>query len=221
MPCFSHRSGEDMQLVVPIHEGPTRGRSAGRGVTAVSESRTGQGWPSGIHPRPHLSSLLRMRSSRAIIRVDVVRNTTSLDRPFRSRCQEMGFLAQSGMICQSPQGSTAIFSHLRRTSFLVDFCPRLHPEFNITNHGVLPSQWKSGAAWCLVAPEYTVQYSAIDMSLTIDSNRCAGLGPACFAGPGWRLPQARAPSRDFQGIGSSIQAGGSGRQWLEPSQASQ
>lgn len=32
-----------MQLAVPIHQASTRGRSAGRGVTAVSESRTGQG----------------------------------------------------------------------------------------------------------------------------------------------------------------------------------
>lgn len=38
----------------------------------------------------------------------------------------MGFLAQSGMIYQSPRGSTAIFSDLSRTSFLADICPWLH-----------------------------------------------------------------------------------------------
>lgn len=85
-----------------------------------------RGGPDAIHPGPHLSSLLRMCSSRAIIGVAVVRNTTSLERARCSRCQEMGFLANSGVICQSPRGSPAIFSDPDRTSFLADFCPRFH-----------------------------------------------------------------------------------------------
>lgn len=95
------------------------------------------GGPDGFHRGPHLSSLLRMRSSRAIIGVPVLRSTA---------VRVFAILEARRWVASLSRGRSAVRNYFQLTSairdehqflFLAALCPDL---FSIINQRVQPSR---------------------------------------------------------------------------------